>query len=72
MLETWPPHLTQLHVVGAAEPRSGIILMVINPPIQPLNAECQAGWHWVPFFTVFGMTRPGSRTPNLLVTGWTL
>ena len=29
------------------------------PPNPTLDAERQAGRHWVPFLLVFGMTRPG-------------
>ena len=29
------------------------------PPKPTLDAECQAGRPWVPFLTVFGITRPG-------------
>ena len=44
----------------------------MHPPNQPLMLSAKQGGIGYHFYRVFGMTRPGARTPNLPVSGRTL
>ena len=69
--EICSPHLTHLLERWAAAHAALRDFMVhdLPPPNPTLDAERQAGRHWVPFLRVFGMTRPGIEPPTSQAQG---